>query len=98
MQVTKRSIEYLHMEPTDLRDVISENALNVRSEEQLFDALVRWIDYDNVSRSQYISELIRHVRLGLLSLSYFVEVVANNPYVVGSGGKCDSHIQVILGR
>jgi len=96
MQVTKRSIEYLHMEPVELRDNISDDALNIRCEERLFEAIVRWIDFENSSRAPYMTDLLRHLRLGLTSLSYFVDTIAKNPYVVGSGGKCDMLIQVCV--
>jgi hypothetical protein len=93
-QVTKRSIEYLHMDPVDLRDVIREDGLNIRCEEHLFEAIVRWIDFDNTSRSSYIADLLRNVRLGLIPLAYFIETVSTNPYVTTGGSRCDALVQV----
>ena len=75
MQVTTRSIEYLHMDPVDLRDVIGDDALNIRCEERLFEAIVRWIDFENSTRAPYMADLLRHLRLGLVSLSYFVDSI-----------------------
>jgi hypothetical protein len=84
----------MHMDAADLSDIITDDALNVKSEQQTFEAVVRWIDVDNATRARYTPELLRRIRLGLVSMSYFIDNVSSNVYVVGSGGKCDSTIQV----
>jgi hypothetical protein len=82
------------MDPVDLCDIIREDGLNIRCEEQLFEAIVRWIDFDTANRAQYMADLLRNVRLGLVSLSYFIETVSANTYVAAGGSRCDALVQV----
>jgi len=55
--------------------ILSRDDLNVRNEELLFDAIVRWVDYDPAHRKQAMPKLMRSIRLGLLTTQYFVEKV-----------------------
>lgn len=47
---------------------LTSEELRVDSEFQVFSAAVRWIVCDSVKRRRYVFEILRHVRLPLLSL------------------------------
>lgn len=47
---------------------LSSEYLRVDSEFQVFQAAIRWITYDIVQRRRYVFEILKHVRLPLLSL------------------------------
>lgn len=44
-------------------------------------SIFRWIEYSTDSRKQYIVELMKCIRLGLLDTQFFLERVKDHPYV-----------------
>ena len=56
----------------DLIDLIVDDELNVTSEEITWEAIVRWIDYEYAARAKFAPNLLRRMRLGLLSTEYFL--------------------------
>ncbi|XP_033728458.1 kelch-like protein 10 [Pecten maximus] len=75
------SNEYIDLCVEDVCEILSSDDLNVKNEEMAFMAILRWIDYDPTNRRCHITDLLRTVRLGLLSTQYFVEKVKSHPYV-----------------
>ncbi|XP_022304667.2 kelch-like protein 10 [Crassostrea virginica] len=75
------SNEYLQLGVGELCDILSSDELNVRNEELVFDAALRWIDYDPEERKEHIARLLKTIRLGLLTTQYFVEKVKVHPYI-----------------
>uniref|UniRef100_A0A1I7WPP0 BACK domain-containing protein n=1 Tax=Heterorhabditis bacteriophora TaxID=37862 RepID=A0A1I7WPP0_HETBA len=49
--------EFLLLPPNQLIELISSEELNVRSEEQVFAAVIQWIRYDLAVRKQYLSRV-----------------------------------------
>jgi hypothetical protein len=47
--------------------LLSRNNLSVGSEKMVFDAAIRWIDYNSTERSQYFSQIMEHIRWPLIS-------------------------------
>ena len=80
-EVYMLSNEYIQLNPDELHSVLSSDELNVKNEEIVFDAVLRWIDYDPERRKIHIAKLLRAIRLGLLTTQYFVEKVKPHPYV-----------------
>ncbi len=76
--VATNSNELLELSSTALIELLSSDDLNVKNEELVFDAITRWISHDPEERKKYILELLKSVRLGLLSTQYFVEKVKVN--------------------
>lgn len=94
IQVAWCSHEFLTvLDADDLCSLISDNALNVKSEQQTFEAVVHWIDYSNSTRMQFMPLFLQQMRLGLLTTSYFLEKVSNHPYVMKNYGKCETVIR-----
>lgn len=75
LDVAEKSTEILQLSCDDLRELLDHEELNVKSEEHVFDMVLRWINYDSSNRKKYIYPLLKCIRLGLLSSSYFVEKV-----------------------
>ncbi|XP_052791911.1 kelch-like protein 10 [Mya arenaria] len=84
--ISKDSNEFLQLTCEELAEVLSRDELNVKNEEIVFDAVLRWIDYDPERRKSSIAKLMRAIRLGLLTTQYFVEKVKPHPYVRESEG------------
>ena len=64
--------------------LIGEDELNVKNEETVWELVLRWINHEAPTRRQYIVQLMRNIRLGLLDTQFFLEKVKDHPYVVGN--------------
>ena len=73
--------EFLGLGLDQMLKLLSRDDLRVESEEQVFDAAVRWIEYDSTNRSQYMAKLLSLVRLPLLTPQLLVDKVKANPLV-----------------
>ncbi|XP_062572493.1 kelch-like protein 10 [Saccostrea cucullata] len=79
--VVANSNEFLQLDIEEMCHILSSDSLNVRTEKIVFDAVIRWIDYDPETRKVYIARLLKTMRLGRLTTRYFVEKVKVHPYV-----------------
>ena len=96
MQVATKSVEFLNMEPDELLTFFEDDELNVHAEEDTFQAIVRWVDYKASSRTQFMAQFLRRIRLGLLQSDYFVDKICSHPYV-SNNVKCQDIIQEAWG-
>ncbi|RMX57129.1 hypothetical protein pdam_00008254, partial [Pocillopora damicornis] len=55
--------------------IISGEDLYVKREEQVFEAISAWVRFDLVSREQFLSDLLSHVRLPLIATDYLIQRV-----------------------
>lgn len=55
--------DYLQLDEQHLLTLLKSDELNVWSEEQVFNALVKWVDYDVDSRASRASDLLSVIRL-----------------------------------
>ncbi|CAL1684216.1 unnamed protein product [Lasius platythorax] len=84
VEVSQRSEEILHLPIEELRSLVGADELNVKSEQTVWELILRWINYDLESRKDYIVDLMKNIRLGLLDTQFFLENVKDHPYVVGN--------------
>ncbi|KAK3607148.1 hypothetical protein CHS0354_034304 [Potamilus streckersoni] len=61
--------------------LISSDRLTVTSEEQVYEAVLSWVNHDFSNRREYISELMENVRLPLISQDYLVQRIEEEPLV-----------------
>lgn len=66
MTVATQSDEFLHLPLEELNSIILEDELNVKSEEVVWEAVLRWVNYDPDNRWQHTVKLMGSIRLGLL--------------------------------
>jgi len=83
-QVSQRSEEILHLPIEELRPLVGADELNVKSEQTVWELVLRWINYNPDSRKEHIVDLMKNIRLGLLDTQFFLENVKDHPYVVGN--------------
>ena len=50
----------------DIAELIADDNLNVKEEETVYDAIIRWIEYDLEERSIFLPKLLQLVRLSLI--------------------------------
>lgn len=74
-EVAVKNNEMLLLPLEDMIEILSHDELNMKTEEKVFEAVIRWIDYQPSLRKEHIYTLLQCVRLCLLSTSYFVEKV-----------------------
>ncbi|XP_052226159.1 kelch-like protein 3 isoform X3 [Dreissena polymorpha] len=71
--------EYLSLPVESVCTLICSDELVVTSEEQVFEAVMSWVNHDRSSRQEVISQLMENVRLPLMSQEYLVQHVEEEP-------------------
>jgi len=61
--------------------LIKSDELNVKEEEEVFEAVMKWVEYDIDERLQHLPKLLSHVRLPLLSIPYLMNSVDVNQHI-----------------
>ncbi|ESO82188.1 hypothetical protein LOTGIDRAFT_135113 [Lottia gigantea] len=79
--VHKTSTEFLQLGVEELNEILSSDDLNVKNEELVFDAVIHWTDHDPEKRRCHMAEILKTIRLGLLTTEYFIQKVKSHPYV-----------------
>ena len=79
-----RGEEFFNLSVDKVKDLICSDELNVEQEEVIFEAIMAWISQDEKGRRSLISELLPHIRIGLLSVKYLKDCVMNNKYIQDS--------------
>ncbi|XP_063794908.1 kelch-like protein 10 [Pseudophryne corroboree] len=82
--IVKTSHEFLELSAMELRDFIEKDELNIKQEDVLFEAIIKWIDHDTTARKQFISILLSEVRLALMNPEYFMNSIKTHDYVKNS--------------
>ncbi|XP_039947409.1 LOW QUALITY PROTEIN: kelch-like protein 28 [Hirundo rustica] len=73
-----RTEEFLELTHSELDEIVSNDCLNVVSEETVFHALESWIKYDVRERQKYLAQLLHCVRLPLLSVKFLTRLYEAN--------------------
>ena len=73
--------EFLHLSAEDLALLLDSNDLNVRMEEEVYEAVQMWVEHAPQDRNKNLPLLLSSVRLPLLSISYLTTNVGNNAYI-----------------
>lgn len=74
-EICEKSNELLTLTLEEMVEILGHEELNAKTEEPVFETVIRWIDHDVQNRRQHIFPLLRCTRLCLLSTTYFVEKV-----------------------
>uniref|UniRef100_A0A0A9XNX5 Kelch-like protein 17 n=1 Tax=Lygus hesperus TaxID=30085 RepID=A0A0A9XNX5_LYGHE len=67
--------EFLLLPFSEVEELISNNQLNIASEEKVFLAVLNWVKHCVGDRVQYIAKLLSHVRLPLMSRDFLMSTV-----------------------
>jgi hypothetical protein len=85
----------LELPPEELKAIIGADELNMKSEAVVWDGVVRWINHEKENRNDKILELMKKVRLRLLSRKFIRENIMPKPYVARNY-KCHSLIDNVF--
>ncbi|NXC41415.1 KLH10 protein, partial [Penelope pileata] len=75
------STEFLDLSLEELQDIIEKDELNVKQEDVVFEAILKWIAHDPLNRRKHISTLLSKVRLALMPADQFMNKVKVHDYV-----------------
>ncbi|XP_074260065.1 kelch-like protein 18 isoform X3 [Saimiri boliviensis] len=75
------SEEFLALPLEDVLELISRDELNVKSEEQVFEAALAWVRYDREQRGPYLPELLSNIRLPLCRPQFLSDRVQQDDLV-----------------
>lgn len=87
--------EILEIEAQQLLSLIRSDDLNVSREENILDLVLRWVNHSQKSRSEHLIELLKQVRLVLVSPSFLVEARKRNTVLL-CNSECHTMIEKAL--
>lgn len=73
--------EFLNSTWENIASLISSSDLNVKKEEEVYSAVMQWVKQDPTERAHHLPELLKHVRLPLLSVHSLMTEVDNEPLI-----------------
>ncbi|EDO31299.1 predicted protein, partial [Nematostella vectensis] len=76
-----QSEEFMDVPLKQLSRILVEDDLNVHSEERVYEAVMAWIKYDQDLRQEYAPEVLKYVRLPLLSAEFLMDRVATEDII-----------------
>lgn len=75
------SDEFLNLNFNDLIEIISKDEINVPTEENIFEACMRWVKFDETNRAMLLPNVLSKVRLPLLSPPFLADRVATEDLI-----------------
>ncbi|XP_063727897.1 kelch-like protein diablo [Symsagittifera roscoffensis] len=78
IQEVMQSDEFLLLSKEQLIGIISSDEINVRNEEQVFNAVMQWVKYDLTNRRVFLSQVLGNVRFCLMSPKFLVSVSSDH--------------------
>ena len=76
-----RNDEFLQITHAHLTELLKSDQLQVSSEEQVFLALYRWVEFNPEQRTQFVCDLLHHIRLPLLDSEFLENKVLAVEYI-----------------
>lgn len=73
--IAEHGDELMKLKRNEFRQIIEDNQLNVKREEDVWDVLMQWVDADPKRRKNDLVYLLPKVRFGLMDSKYFIENV-----------------------
>ncbi|KAJ9583525.1 hypothetical protein L9F63_022143, partial [Diploptera punctata] len=80
-KILHQSSEFKELSAEELETILRDDELNVRNEETVFEAIMKWTEADLPNRKKYLKILIHCARYGLMSFKFFTDVVMNNKLI-----------------
>ncbi|KAL2080636.1 hypothetical protein ACEWY4_024429 [Coilia grayii] len=73
--------EFLQLDVFKVTQLLQQDTLIVRAEDQIYDAAVRWLKYDVLNRQQYMVDVLSKVRFPLVSKNFLSKTVQAEPLI-----------------
>ena len=78
------SEEFKSLKIEQVIHIVKSEKVNVKKEEQVFEAVMGWVDYDADERFRYMPKLLQNVRLPLINKYYIFDKIASNLKIMQS--------------
>ena len=75
--------EFFQFTADQLKEMLAKDQLNTKSEFEVFQAAMSWIEQEKEERKQHLSDLMSQIRLPLLSAKELLQDVGKHPLVLG---------------
>lgn len=76
--------EFLNSSWENVASLISSNDLKVSKEEEVYLAVMEWVKQEPKERTQYLPQLMNHIRLPMVSVPFLMNTVDTEPLVKSS--------------
>lgn len=83
-EAVSKEEEFMLLSAEQLENLISRDDININSEEEIYEAVIAWIKYDQDKRCDLTADLLKKVRFGCMSKYYLVEHVEEEELIRGS--------------
>merc|ERR1719319_1295906 len=83
-EMVSKTEEFLKLDLAEVKKYLLMDDIIVRSEESIFECIIRWIETDPKSRESHFEDLIPAVRFPLVSEHYVLTVLQPHPMVQAS--------------
>ncbi|XP_046874084.1 kelch-like protein 40b [Hypomesus transpacificus] len=85
-QLISRDVDFLQLGASELAAILTSDTLDVETEENVYEALMRWVAEDENNRLKDLPGLLDCVRLRLVTPEYFTETVEKNGWIISDSG------------
>ncbi len=75
------SDEFLLLPLNELNQIIGHDELNVKIEEQVYQAVMNWVRFNVDERKEYLSQLMQNVRFPLMDRKYLINIIGVDPLI-----------------
>lgn len=93
-QLISRDEDFLQLQPSELAAILTNDNLNVETEEAVFEALMSWVSQDAENREKELPDLLDCVRLRLVKEDYLKEKVEKHK-LISSNPDLQQKIQLV---
>ena len=70
--------KFLAVSVNRVEEFVASDEISVKGEEEVYDAVTRWVMYDVENRKEYADQLYGHVRFPILSHDFLNKIASNN--------------------
>ncbi|TRY58130.1 hypothetical protein DNTS_009807 [Danionella cerebrum] len=83
-QFIARDQEFLELTPNELAAVIASDTLNVETEQEVFESLLKWVGHDQEKRMADLPDLLECIRFRLVPRDYFTKNVEKHEWLTSN--------------
>ena len=80
-RVWRESEEFVGLSWEELADLISSDEILVKSEEDVYSAVMKWVNYDVANRKGFLAQLLSRLRCGSLTKPFIKGRLLNDPLI-----------------
>ncbi|XP_076447602.1 kelch-like protein 24 [Babylonia areolata] len=79
--------DFLRLSVECITDLLRDRHLNCTTEEQVYEAAVRWVEHDRKHREHQALQVLQCIKFPLINRSYFMDTIAPSTYLIGEEGR-----------